>query len=121
MEFLLFYCFILLYFIFSFFKKNLADKKTLNNYINKLEGDLIEEKENQNKILKDFEKKQNEINIINNDLNRLKEIYENKISLLNNKINTDEDSISELKAEIKNKNEVKIFLLFYFILEFERA
>ena len=77
------------------------------NYINKLEGELFEEKENQIKLIKDFDKKQIEINSMNNDLERLKGIYENKVNLLNNKINTDEDNISELKAEIRNKNEVK--------------
>jgi len=77
-----------------------------------LECELQEEKENYSTIFKDLEKKKVEFLNFNRSLDRMKEIYENKISLLNTKINSDEDSLNELKQEIKNKNEVIQLLLF---------
>lgn len=44
---------------------------------------------------------------MNKDIERIKDIYENKISLLNTKLSSDEDNLGELKVEIKNKNDVK--------------
>lgn len=57
------------------------------------------------RLLKDLDRKEIELLSINKDIERMKEVYENKISLLNTKINSEEDTLSELKLEIKNKNE----------------
>jgi exonuclease SbcC len=70
-----------------------------------LENELFEEKENHMRLLKDLDRKEIELLSINKDIERMKEVYENKISLLNTKINSEEDTLSELKLEIKNKNE----------------
>jgi len=72
-----------------------------------LENELFEEKENHLKLLKDLERKEIEMINMNKDIERIKDIYENKISLLNTKLSSDEDNLGELKVEIKNKNDVK--------------
>ncbi len=53
--------------------------------------------------------KESEFNNIQKDLEKLKDIYENKIKLLHNKINQDEDSFKEMKLQLKTKNEVIFF------------
>ncbi len=58
------------------------------------------------KLLKDLERKEIEFVSINKDIERIKDVYENKISLLNTKLNSDEDTLNEMKLEIKNRNEV---------------
>ena len=70
-----------------------------------MENELFEEKENHMRLLKDLDRKEIDLLSINKDIERMKEVYENKISLLNTKINSEEDTLSELKLEIKNKNE----------------
>ncbi len=72
-----------------------------------MENELFEEKENHLKLLKDLERKEIEMINMNKDIERIKDIYENKISLLNTKLSSDEDNLGELKVEIKNKNDVK--------------
>lgn len=68
---------------------------------------MKEEKDLHKKIRSDVESKEGEFNSIQRDLEKLKEIYENKIKLLNNKINSDEDNLKDLKQEIRLKNEVR--------------
>ena len=58
------------------------------------------------KLLKDLERKNIEFISINKDIERIKDVYENKISLLNTKLSSDEDTLNEMKIDIKNKNEV---------------
>ena len=57
-----------------------------------------------------MESKEGEFNSIQRDLEKLKEIYENKIKLLNSKINSDEDNLKDLKQEIRLKNEVRYII-----------
>lgn len=49
---------------------------------------------------------------MNKDIDRLKDVYENKLNLLNSKINSDDDNINEMKSEIKTKNDVLNFFNF---------
>jgi hypothetical protein len=79
-------------------------KSTIDN----LESQLKEEKDIHKKIRSDVQSKETEFNSIQRDLEKLKEIYENKIKLLNSKINTDEDNLKDLKLEIRSKNEVNL-------------
>jgi hypothetical protein len=80
--------------------------KTMKTTIEGLEVSLIEEKMNNKKIILSIESKENEFNVVQKDVDKLKEMYENKIKLLNNKINTDEENILDLKNQIKAKSEV---------------
>ncbi len=77
-----------------------------------MESQLKEEKDNHRKIRHDVESKESEFNTIQKDLEKLKDIYENKIKLLHNKINHDEDNFKELKTQLKTKNEVIFLKLF---------
>lgn len=70
------------------------------------------------KLIKDLERKEFEFASINKDIERIKDIYENKISLLNTKINSEEDTLNEMKLEIKNKNEVNLFIFYFLFLFF---
>lgn len=72
---------------------------------------MFEEKENEMKLVKDLERKENEFVNINKDIERMKDVFENKISLLNTKMNSDEETLNEMKLEIKSKNEVNKFFL----------
>lgn len=63
------------------------------------------------KLVKDLERKENEFVNINKDIERMKDVFENKISLLNTKMNSDEETLNEMKLEIKSKNEVNKFFL----------
>jgi hypothetical protein len=78
------------------------NKSTIEN----LENQLKEEREEHKRIYHDVENKEGEFNLIQKDLEKLKDIYENKIKLLSNKINNDEDMLKEMKNELKIKNEV---------------
>ena len=49
---------------------------------------------------------------MNKDIDRLNDVYENKLNLLNSKINSDDDNINEMKSEIKTKNDVLNFFNF---------
>ena len=84
--------------------------KYFKSTIDNLESQLKEEKDIHKKIRSDVQSKETEFNSIQRDLEKLKEIYENKIKLLNSKINTDEDNLKDLKMEIRSKNEV--YLIF---------
>lgn len=75
-----------------------------------MESQLKEEKDLHKKIRSDVESKEGEFNSIQRDLEKLKEIYENKIKLLNSKINSDEDNLKDLKQEIRLKNEVRYII-----------
>ncbi len=75
-----------------------------------MESQLKEEKDLHKKIRNDVESKEGEFNSIQRDLEKLKEIYENKIKLLNSKINSDEDNLKDLKQEIRLKNEVRYII-----------
>ncbi len=82
--------------------------KLYKSNIDSLESQLKEERDSHKKIKNDIENKEGEFNTIQRDLEKLKDIYENKIKLLNNKITNDEDVLKDMKAELKNKNEVII-------------
>jgi len=89
----------------------LVDKKTLFSYIQRLENEILEEKDIQIKLHKDLEKKEIEFINLNKDLDKTKEVYENKIGFLNTKIRSDEDILSDIKLELKNKCEVITFII----------
>lgn len=76
------------------------------NTIDNLETQLYEERKNTKKILHSFEGKEVEYTNIHKDMEKIKEIYENKLQTLNNKIATDENSILELKSQMRTKNDV---------------
>lgn len=73
----------------------------------KLEEKLSQEREGHMKIKKQVENKEKEFTNIQRDLDKLKEIYENKIKLLSSRINKDEGNLNEIKEDIDGKNEVR--------------
>jgi hypothetical protein len=80
--------------------------KTMKSTIEGLELTLYEEKMNNKKIMINIESKENEFTVVQKDIDKLKDMYENKIKLLNNKIGTDEENMLDLKTQIKTKTDV---------------
>ncbi len=69
---------------------------------------LLEEKELSKKYKEQFEGKEAEIIGIKKDVEKLKEIYENKIDLLQTKMGSDKGRIHDIKNELKTKhNQIK--------------
>jgi chromosome segregation ATPase len=69
---------------------------------------LFEEKELSKKYKEQLEGKETEILGIKKDVEKLKEIYENKIDLLQTKMGSDKGRIHDIKNELKTKhNQIK--------------
>jgi hypothetical protein len=85
--------------------------KSLKTNIEGLEFSIQEEKLKNKKILLNIENKDNEFSVVQKDVDKLREMYENKIKLLNSKINTDEENILDFKNQIKQKTEVSSYKL----------
>jgi hypothetical protein len=80
--------------------------KFYKNTIENLEQQIKEEKEDHQKLLFNVENKEGEFSKMQKGLEKLRDMYENKLRLLNNKILQDEEGFKEIHGELSLKNEV---------------